>query len=110
MYLNYRTKDYQTPYVDRTRSFMHWFKLWLILVIIVMIACIIITLYERPLNEFDFLNYITPRTIAVCSDASQVELDSYILTHNASGLAKLNSKQSLDLPVSCVPSTCELFR
>ena len=73
-------------------------KLWLILIVLIIAVCVIITIYQRPLDEYDFMKYITQPK----SPESNVNL--YVLTHDVANISDLNSKQLLDLSNTYIPN------
>jgi hypothetical protein len=47
------------PITLRLINKQKWFTLWLILVIIVVLTCLCITISQRPLDENDFMGYVS---------------------------------------------------
>lgn len=86
------------PITLRPTTKIEWFTLWLLLVIIVVSICLCIMIIDRPLDEYDFMGYISSQT-----PRSQVEANIYALTHSPSHLSDLSSEQLLYLPSEYIP-------
>ena len=78
------------------------FKIWLILILLIVILCVIITIYQTPLDEYDLLKYIKPNKKSIF--LSQEEANCYALTHDISKLSTLTDRELLGLPPSYVPN------
>jgi hypothetical protein len=94
---------------------LNWSKLWILLMIIMILVLLFIIFYEEPpLNECDILKYVgllpvglakaVPKQNVINPNISQKEANIYALTHDASSLSKLSSKQLLNISSNYVPN------
>lgn len=97
------------PITLRPTTKQEWFTLWLVLVIIIVLICLCIMIIERPLDEYDFIGYISEKSDyrGETLPRSQVEANIYALTHNPSHLSDLSSEQLLYLPSEYIPNLAD---
>jgi hypothetical protein len=95
-------RSYSFPITLRPTTKQEWFALWLILVIGVVLVCLLIMIFNKPLDEYDFMQYITNKNQFL--PKSQVEANIYALTHHPHHLSDLSSEQLLYLPSKYIPN------
>ncbi|VBB18250.1 hypothetical protein YASMINEVIRUS_713 [Yasminevirus sp. GU-2018] len=91
------------------RSSYEWFRLWILIVLIIVLIYCLVTYMNRPLDEYDFKAYIThtKTTQSVEHQTKKLFDDRYLpISEEAEifDMGKLSSSQLLELPVEYIPN------